>query len=143
MAAAQPTVPVPLAAPHAHAAITSRVTRELRGDRLRRLQLTAALAVDASLADAALDDVGWHILGGERAIDHLFRLRPDIERDGPIPWPTVHRQRYILSFAPTGVARGDGWHPLTVRLRARRGTVHAPRRLLDALTVALSGSART
>ena len=36
-----------------------------------------------------------------------------------------YRQRYILSFTPTGVARGDGWHPLTVRLRGRRGTVHA------------------
>jgi len=37
----------------------------------------------------------------------------------------VHCQRYILSFTPIGVARGDSWHPLTVRLRARRGTVHA------------------
>jgi VWFA-related protein len=36
-----------------------------------------------------------------------------------------HRQRYILGFAPTGVARGDGWHRLTIRLRGRTGTVRA------------------
>lgn len=36
-----------------------------------------------------------------------------------------YRQRYILSFTPTGVGRGDGWHPLTVKLRGRAGTVHA------------------
>jgi tetratricopeptide (TPR) repeat protein len=65
------------------------VARELRGDRVRLLQLAAALAVDASLADGVLNDVGWHILGGERAIGHLFRLRADIEREGPVPWPAV------------------------------------------------------
>jgi len=81
----------------------ARVTRELRGDRLRLLQLTAAVAVDASLADAVLDDVGWHILGGERAIDHLFRLRPDIEREGPIPWPTVHA--FTAAWYAAAVAR--------------------------------------
>ena len=36
-----------------------------------------------------------------------------------------YRQRYILAFAPEGVARGDGWHPLKVTLRRGRGTVHA------------------
>jgi VWFA-related protein len=36
-----------------------------------------------------------------------------------------YRQRYILGFAPDGVPRGDGWHPLQVSLRHGRGTVHA------------------
>jgi VWFA-related protein len=36
-----------------------------------------------------------------------------------------YRQRYILGFTPEGVGRGDGWHRLEVRLRSRRGRVHA------------------
>jgi VWFA-related protein len=36
-----------------------------------------------------------------------------------------YRQRYILAFSPEGVARGDGWHRLEVRLRTRPGRVHA------------------
>ena len=40
-----------------------------------------------------------------------------------------YRQRYILSFTPTGVARGDGWHPLTVRLRGREHQPVEPLRL--------------
>ena len=35
-----------------------------------------------------------------------------------------YRQRYILSFTPTGVSE-DAWHPLTVRLRHRHGRVLA------------------
>ena len=35
-----------------------------------------------------------------------------------------YRQRYLLSFTPSGVA-GDGWHRLEVRLRSRSGTVVA------------------
>ncbi len=35
-----------------------------------------------------------------------------------------YRQRYLLSFTPTGVG-GDGWHRLEVRLRNRPGTVVA------------------
>lgn len=34
------------------------------------------------------------------------------------------RQRYLLSYSPTGVARG-GWHRLEVRLKGRRATVKA------------------
>lgn len=36
-----------------------------------------------------------------------------------------YRQRYILSFTPERVGRGDGWHRLEVRLRNRPGEVHA------------------
>ncbi len=36
-----------------------------------------------------------------------------------------YRQRYILSFVPERVDRGDGWHRLAVRLRNRAGKVHA------------------
>ncbi len=36
------------------------------------------------------------------------------------------RDRYILSYEPTGVARG-GWHPLDVKLKNKRGTVTARR----------------
>jgi len=36
-----------------------------------------------------------------------------------------YRQRYLLSFSPTGVKRGDGWHRLDVRLRKRAGQVVA------------------
>jgi VWFA-related protein len=34
-----------------------------------------------------------------------------------------YRQRYILSYVPTGVARDDGWHRLEVRLKGQRGSV--------------------
>jgi Ca-activated chloride channel family protein len=34
------------------------------------------------------------------------------------------RQRYVLSYAPRGVA-SDGWHTLRVRVKGRRGTVRA------------------
>lgn len=34
------------------------------------------------------------------------------------------RQRYVLSYAPRGVAT-DGWHTLEVRVKGRRGTVRA------------------
>ena len=34
------------------------------------------------------------------------------------------RQRYVLSFRPEGVP-ANGWHPLTVRLKKRRGSVTA------------------
>ena len=36
------------------------------------------------------------------------------------------RQRYVLSYSPTGV-RGDDWHSLDVRLRGRSGQVKARR----------------
>jgi Ca-activated chloride channel homolog len=36
-----------------------------------------------------------------------------------------YRQRYILSFTPDNVGRGDGWHQLEVRLKNRPGKVHA------------------
>ena len=36
-----------------------------------------------------------------------------------------YRQRYLLSFTPTGVKGGDGWHRLDVRLRGKPGTVVA------------------
>ena len=36
------------------------------------------------------------------------------------------RQRYLIGFTPEGVARGDGWHTLEVKLaRGRKGEVHA------------------
>lgn len=34
------------------------------------------------------------------------------------------RHRYLLSYAPRGVAK-DGWHPLTVRIKNRRAVVNA------------------
>ena len=36
-----------------------------------------------------------------------------------------YRQRYILSFTPERVAKGDGWYGLEVRLRRRAGKVYA------------------
>lgn len=36
-----------------------------------------------------------------------------------------YRQRYLLSFTPTGVKSGDGWHRLDVRLRGKPGAVVA------------------
>jgi VWFA-related protein len=35
------------------------------------------------------------------------------------------RTRYLLSFVPTGVATGDGWHSLQVRVRSRAAKVTA------------------
>ena len=37
----------------------------------------------------------------------------------------LYRARYVLSYTPTGVGHGDGWHRLEVRLRNQRGTVQA------------------
>ncbi len=36
-----------------------------------------------------------------------------------------YRQRYVLSFEPTGVARDDGWHRLEVRVPGQRVSVTA------------------
>lgn len=36
-----------------------------------------------------------------------------------------YRQRYIISFTPTGVESGDGWHDLEVRVKRRGATVRA------------------
>jgi VWFA-related protein len=36
------------------------------------------------------------------------------------------RERYMLTYVPTGVPSG-GWHPLTVKLKGKRGTVTARR----------------
>ena len=36
------------------------------------------------------------------------------------------RQRYLIGFTPEGVAKGDGWHTLEVKLvRGKRGDAHA------------------
>jgi VWFA-related protein len=36
------------------------------------------------------------------------------------------RQRYLIGFTPEGVAKGDGWHTLDVKLaRGKKGDVHA------------------
>src|SRR5262249_30251871 len=36
------------------------------------------------------------------------------------------RQRYLIGFTPEGVAKGDGWHTLEVKLASgRKGDVHA------------------
>ena len=55
-------------------------------------------------------------------------IHADWSRDlGPVFGSLIreYRQRYILSFVPEGVARGDGWHRLAVTLRNRAGKVHA------------------
>lgn len=36
-----------------------------------------------------------------------------------------YRARYVVSYTPSGVGRGDGWHRIEVRLTNQRGTVHA------------------
>jgi VWFA-related protein len=36
-----------------------------------------------------------------------------------------YRQRYLLSFSPTGVKTGDGWHRIEVKLRTQPGTIVA------------------
>ena len=36
------------------------------------------------------------------------------------------RQRYLIGFTPDGVAKGDGWHTLEVKLaRGKKGDIHA------------------
>jgi Ca-activated chloride channel family protein len=55
-------------------------------------------------------------------------IHADWSRDlGPVFDSLVreYRQRYILSFTPERVGRGDGWHRLEVGLRNRAGKVHA------------------
>jgi hypothetical protein len=54
---------------------------------------------------------------------HLARSKPL----GPVFEAILreYRQHYILSFEPTGVGRGDGWHRLSVALPGRGGRVHA------------------
>jgi hypothetical protein len=72
----------------------------------------AGLRVLAALADRT----GGRFVDAERDAE-LAPIFAAMLRD--------YRRRYILSFTPVGVGRGDGWHPLSVRLRGRRGTVHA------------------
>jgi len=36
-----------------------------------------------------------------------------------------YSRRYVLSYAPQGVGRDDGWHTIEVRLKGQRGTVQA------------------
>jgi hypothetical protein len=55
-------------------------------------------------------------------------IHADWSRDlGPVFDSLIreYRQRYILSFTPERVGKGDGWHGLDVRLRKRPGQVHA------------------
>ena len=74
------------------------------------------------------------------AADHLALLRAIAEQTGgrqiDAQWDTTldtvfqqilreYRQRYILSFAPEGVASGDGWHALDVKVKRRGAVVRA------------------
>ena len=54
-------------------------------------------------------DAGW-----DRSLGDVFQT---ILRE--------YRQRYIISFTPTGVGSGDGWHDLQVRVKRRGATVRA------------------
>jgi Ca-activated chloride channel family protein len=54
-------------------------------------------------------DAGW-----DRSLGEVFQT---ILRE--------YRQRYIISFTPTGVGSGDGWHDLEVRVKRRGATVRA------------------
>ncbi len=54
-------------------------------------------------------DAGW-----DRSLGEVFQT---ILRE--------YRQRYIVSFTPTGVGSGDGWHDLEVRVKRRGATVRA------------------
>jgi Ca-activated chloride channel family protein len=54
-------------------------------------------------------DAGW-----DRSLGEVFQT---ILRE--------YRQRYIISFTPTGVPVGDGWHDLEVRVKRRGATVRA------------------
>jgi Ca-activated chloride channel homolog len=62
----------------------------------------------------------------DEAAGNLFRAEAD-ERLGAVFVRILEefRARYLLSFAPTGVRRDDGWHRLTVKLREKRGRVKA------------------
>ncbi len=54
-------------------------------------------------------DAGW-----DRSLGEVFQT---ILRE--------YRQRYIVSFTPTGVGSGDGWHDLEVRVKRRGAMVRA------------------
>ena len=54
-------------------------------------------------------DAGW-----DRSLGEVFQT---ILRE--------YRQRYIISFTPTGVGGGDGWHDLEVRVKRRGAVVRA------------------
>ena len=41
------------------------------------------------------------------------------------------RSRYVLTYVPEGVKRGDGWHELEVKLPRARGRVTARRGYLS------------
>ena len=69
----------------------------------------ALLRVIADQTGGRQVDAGW-----DRSLGEVFQT---ILRE--------YRQRYVISFAPTGVGSGDGWHDLEVRVKRRGATVRA------------------
>jgi Ca-activated chloride channel homolog len=69
----------------------------------------ALLQVIADQTGGRQVDAGW-----DRSLGEVFQA---ILRE--------YRKRYIISFTPTGVGSGDGWHDLEVRVKRRGATVRA------------------
>ena len=95
-------LPVERIAPSGSEYLTHRTwIAPARGDTLRLLQTTADIS-------------GGEFLRVDRDDRFVATFSGILER---------YRQRYLLSFSPAGVRRGDGWHRLDVRLRNRPGQV--------------------
>jgi Ca-activated chloride channel family protein len=69
----------------------------------------ALLRVIADQTGGRQVDAGW-----DRSLGEVFQT---ILRE--------YRRRYIISFTPTSVGSGDGWHDLEVRVKRRGATVRA------------------
>jgi tetratricopeptide (TPR) repeat protein len=61
-----------------------RLERRIRADRLQVIRLAAALQLDASARVTAIEPVGRHMLGAERAVRALERLRADLGKAGAV-----------------------------------------------------------
>jgi hypothetical protein len=92
-----------------------RLEQHLRGDRLRVLQLTAALQLDATAASDAVGAIGSRVLASERAVEKLYALRRDFDENGDVPWPPgadhSHASRKDWQAVRAFVER---WYPAAV-----------------------------
>ena len=79
--------------------------------------------------------LAWENVSDDRFLESLARetggrlLHAEEHRDILRTFTRVFEEfnsRYVLGYAPSGVTRG-GWHQVDVRLKGKRGTVHARR----------------
>jgi VWFA-related protein len=102
-------------------------TARRRGVSLCFVALSSSVRAGPAEVPPVVGDIGLRLLRvlaertGGRVV-HLHRSAPLGPQFAAIL--REHRQRYILTFEPTGVAKGDGWRRVTVALERRGARIH-------------------